>query len=170
MNARCRADESDDCRWDDVVLTIIAMLAASAAPAEAKTAPPTCSTRETEIFSCTAGNRTVAVCMADGDRVYRSFRDEALEIQIPGGIPMWFGYSGGGENQIAFRNRDVDYVVYQRTVRTSFGERHNAAIDAGVTVAREGKTISTVHCDSPDTTFSVMDEPATTADASAPGR
>jgi hypothetical protein len=159
-----------DVHRSGLVLTIIAMLAASAAPAEAKTTPPTCSANETEIFSCTAGKRTVAVCMSDGGRVYRSFRDEALEIQIPGGSPMWFGYSGGGEHQIAFRNRDVDYVVYQRTVRTSFGDRHDVAIDAGVTVARGGKTISTVHCDSPDTTFSVMGEPATAADAGAPGR
>lgn len=159
-----------DYRGIRMVLTIIAMLAATVAPAEAKTAPPTCSTNQTEIFSCTAGRRVVSVCMAGDDRIYRSFSNEALEIQIPGGIPMWFGYSGGGEHQIAFRNGDVDYVVYQRTVRTSFGDRHDVAVDAGVTVTRKGRTISTVHCDSPDTTFSVMGESATAVDAVAPGR
>jgi hypothetical protein len=149
---------------------LAALLAADsrALPAQAAQAAPApppggslCRARETRLFECSTGRKTISVCgggLARGGTYaqYRYGRPGRLELEYPArpvhapGLlsQASVGYSGGGESQIRFVNRGVEYVVYSRTIRTAFGpDGHHAPIsEDGVFMRRNGKLLSDRRC------------------------
>lgn len=115
--------------------------------------PVACASNEQALFSCTAGNKRIAVCgvtNAQGQKTaqYRFGSSDRAEIVLDGGRFSSVPYSGGGEAQIAFANGGTRYIVYGRTVRTNFeaGEPNNPEFTDGVMVVRDGKQVADRQC------------------------
>mgnify|MGYP000073639969 CR=1 FL=1 len=123
--------------------------AEDAAPAPQRVA---CGRGEANLFSCTAGNKRIAVCgvtNAQGQRTaqYRFGSGNGAEITLDGGRFANVAYSGGGESQIEFANGATRYIVYSRTVRTNFDERGNMPeFTDGVVVVSNGRRIANREC------------------------
>lgn len=126
-------------------LILATLVAAMPLPAAASEKP---------VFSCRSGAHTVIVVRSGGVLTYRSMRGGGLEIQVMQneGVSR-MGYSGGGELQAAFRQGSWTYVVYQRTVRTSFIGRNDARFEAGVDVVRNDRVVSRRRCGDPSSQF-----------------
>ena len=130
----------------------LASMACAKAPAD--TAPPlaarahlpaSCMAGETTIFACTFENgERVSVCSRGSATA--SFR--SADTSIEGGKWARIGYSGGGELQIAFDKGKRRYVVYSRTIRTSFSPEDNNPPGGGdgLVVLRNGKFESLLKC------------------------
>ena len=115
-----------------------------------------CTAAEEPLFLCPVGRgRSVAVCSAPradgGHDVHYRFGKGTSELTLPrpGGPPPRFGsvpYSGGGEQQIEFRNGDTRYIVFSRMVRTNFaeGEPNDPAIIDGL-VVMQGEEVIAMH-------------------------
>jgi hypothetical protein len=112
-----------------------------------------CQKGEDRIFSCKTGSgKHVAVCgTASGKTEYR-FGAAKPELVLQGGQYATVGYSGGGEQQIAFDSGSTRYVVFSRMVRTNFApdEPNYPAISDGVIVLRKDKVLSVLTCGGPD--------------------
>lgn len=101
-----------------------------------------CGDGETTIFACTLeSGKMLSVCSAGGETATYRVGREAPEIELQGGSWARVGYSGGGELQIAFNNGATRYVVFGRTIRTSFsaGETNDPASSDGVVVLKNGR-------------------------------
>ena len=112
-----------------------------------------CQKGEDRIFSCkTDGGKRIAVCASAAGKVDYRFGAAKPELVLAGGQYASVPYSGGGEQQIAFDNGDVRYVVFSRMVRTNFtpGETNDPAISDGVIVLRKDKVLSVLACGGPD--------------------
>ena len=105
------------------------------------------STPEQAVFTCAIGDRTAMVAKRGSALVYRSLRRGKLELEIAGGRSAQEGFSGGGELQAIFRSGPWTYVVYERTVRTSFTGANDPEFEAGVAVLRGGHVVSRRRCD-----------------------
>jgi len=105
------------------------------------------STPERVVFTCLIGDRTAVVAQRGRALVYRSLRRGKLELEIAGGRSAQEGFSGGGELQAIFRSGPWTYVVYERTVRTSFTGANDPEFEAGVAVLRGGHVVSRRRCD-----------------------
>jgi hypothetical protein len=136
----------------------------TSAPVEAqpRRAASLCAANETPLFQCRVGRKMAAVCGGrSGGRTYAQYRfgrPGALELTYPNSrngsgtlrrasIP----FSGGGEAQFHFTSGNHQYVVFSRTVRTSFGAGgNNPEFSAGVTVRRNGRVLRTLGCSDGD--------------------
>jgi hypothetical protein len=109
---------------------------------------------ERTVFTCRSGAYVASVARLGDVLAYRSTHRGGLELQVSrrGGVSH-MGYSGGGELQAAFVNGPWTYVVYQRTVRTSFSGTNDARFEAGVDVVRNGRVVSRRRCDVPSIQF-----------------
>jgi hypothetical protein len=110
--------------------------------------PQSCAARERPLFACPIGTRVVSVCHGPAGATYRYGRPGKSEIKLNGGRFAQKGYSGGGESQLRFDQRDFTYVVFDRTIRTGFGSdgRNNPRFDAGLLVLNKGKVVSMRLC------------------------
>lgn len=128
--------------------------AADAAPstqpvpaAGAGTGNTLCEAGETSFFSCEIGAKRVSVCGAGSGAVYRYGTPGKVELTSRSLTFANQGYSGGGESQLTATNDDYTYTVYDRTVRTSFGEGGNdPEFSSGLIVTRGGRVISSKMC------------------------
>lgn len=116
---------------------------------------PTAAAAGETIFTCRAGQRTIAVIRRNDQLVYRSSRGGKVELELPGGRVAETGFSGGGEVQTRFVNGSWTYVLYTRIVRTAFGGRNDPRPEAGVDVLSDGRTVSRIGCDDPSTEFTI---------------
>ncbi|MBB3694913.1 hypothetical protein [Sphingomonas sp. BK580] len=98
------------------------------------------------VFACRMGDRTAAVVRIGSNLIYRSVRRGRVELEVPHGRYAQEGFSGGGELQAAFRNGPWTYVVYERTVRTSFHGTNDPSFEAGVDVLRGGRVVARQRC------------------------
>ena len=132
-----------------LLLTASLMPVASPATSRAlRPAPSFCARPEVTLFSCPVGVKTVSVCAHGGQAVYRYGKVPRIEIE---GHRLKFAetaFSGGGESQIVFENNGYRYIVYDSTVRTSFGAdgKHDPKFMTGLIVQKAGRTISNASC------------------------
>ncbi len=121
-----------------------------------------CRAGELFVFACRLeGGAMVAVCAgrsrAGGSYAqYRHGRPDNVDLSYPAQIDSgpatlayaFRGYSGGGESQIRFRNRGVEYLLYSAMERTGFGsDGHNdPAFEGGLLVRQGNRTISRRSC------------------------
>lgn len=111
-----------------------------------------CGRGEANLFSCTAGNKRIAVCgvtNAQGQRTaqYRFGNANGAEITLDGGRFANVAYSGGGEAQIEFANGATRYIVYSSTIRTGFDENgNNPEFSDGVVVLNNGRQLTDKRC------------------------
>ncbi|EJL92287.1 hypothetical protein PMI16_01090 [Herbaspirillum sp. CF444] len=119
-----------------------------------------CNAGETPLFQCTIKGKQVSLCSSGagkddaGKLQYRFGTAQKIELSYPD-TPQpangkFFrsetGYSGGGEERIRFKNGDYDYFLFERTVRTGFGNGpNNPEFSAGV-ITRHGKSVTTRLC------------------------
>lgn len=101
---------------------------------------------ERAVFACRMGDRTATVVRNGSKLVYRSTRRGRVELEVPHGRYAQEGFSGGGELQAAFRSGPWTYVVYERTVRTSFHGPSEPNFEAGVDVLRGIRVVSRGRC------------------------
>jgi hypothetical protein len=112
-----------------------------------------CRAGEPVIFACKAGAKWIAVCGAPAQ--YRVGTPGKLEMTYPaagdsGGLARAStAYSGGGEAQIVFARGGYRYVVFSSMIRTGFGKTNDPAFESGVTVIKDGRTLSTRKCTDP---------------------
>ena len=94
---------------------------------------------ETVLFSCVVGHKVVSVCGAGGKATYYYGSSVKVEISARALSFAERAYSGGGETQICFRNGEYIYIVYDKTVRTSFSsEGHNDPDSSSGLVVEKG--------------------------------
>ena len=106
-----------------------------------------CQAGETPFFSCEIGAKRVSVCGGGSGAVYRSGTPGKVELTSRSLTFANRGYSGGGETQITAKNGEYTYTVYDRTVRTSFGDGGNdPEFSSGLLVARGARVISSKTC------------------------
>lgn len=134
------------------IALLIAALAApvAIAPEEAASAGRSlCKAGEPVLFECGAGAKRIAVCGKTPE--YRFGTPARLDLSASAGMTYASTpYSGGGEQQLSVTNGAYRYIVYSNMIRTGFGPGgNNPAFEAGVTVQREGKTLSTRKCTAP---------------------
>jgi hypothetical protein len=120
-----------------------------------------CTPEETVIFQCELKGKQLSLCAsrdfsADGGTVqYRYGTTKKMELLYPESPQpardrFFFsstGYSGGGEAHIRFRNGEYDYILFDRTVRTGFGNGPNyPEFTSGVVTRRRGAVIGLRRC------------------------
>ena len=141
-------------RWGRIVRLAAVLAAFLSLPGlgeavEARNAPSLCSRGEKRLFSCGIGRKLVSVCSrSDGTATYRFGRPGHVQMRAGNLRFAQRAYSGGGEQQIWFENNGYRYVVYERLVRTAFGQdgRHDPQASAGLLVQQGGKTLSDRQC------------------------
>ena len=133
-------------------IPVYALLAATAAAAPPP--PSLCGGGDTVLFTCQVGKKLVSVCDAGGKATYYFGKPGHVEMSSAALSIANRGFSGGGETQISVHNNAYAYIVYDKTMRTSFSpDGHNDPdFTSGLVVQKNGKTISTLECGS-DTTI-----------------
>ena len=113
-----------------------------------------CKADETILFGCMSGRKMISVCAS------RGFQSDTGYVQYRYGVPakvelLWpeslqpaadhfwrssVPYSGGGESHLRFVNQGVEYVLFDRTIRTNFtpGEPNDPDMTEGVVVRVPG--------------------------------
>ncbi|ASU37011.1 hypothetical protein hmeg3_01030 [Herbaspirillum sp. meg3] len=119
-----------------------------------------CTAGETPLFQCTIKGKQVSLCSSGGSKddagklQYRFGTPQKIELSYPDTpqpangkfFKSETGYSGGGEERVRFKNGDYDYFLFERTVRTGFGNGpNNPEFSAGV-ITRHGKSVTTRLC------------------------
>ncbi|MFV0623317.1 hypothetical protein ACBY01_04795 [Sphingomonas sp. ac-8] len=136
-------------RWSAaaVALAVLPILAGGSAPPPPDPAT-LCKASEKPLFSCPIGRKLVSVCAGAAKPVYRYGTAGRVELTSTDLTTASVGYSGGGETQIAATNGAYRYIVYDRTVRTGFGEDglHHPDFDSGLIVRRGARTLSSRTC------------------------
>jgi hypothetical protein len=129
-----------------VAITSMMLLAGSAPPLQVSRTM--CKPAEVALFSCPIGRHIVSVCGAGSTATYRFGLPGHVQVEAANGLFATRGYSGGGETQIAFERRGYSYVVYDRLVRTGFGEdgHHDPEQSSGVLVLKGTKIAADRHC------------------------
>ena len=107
-----------------------------------------CAADEAVIFSCPLGTKRVSVCGSGKQATYRYGAPGNVELTIRNLHIAERGLSGGGETQISASNNGYSYVVYDKTVRTSFNANGQNAPDSesGLLVRHNGRTLSSKRC------------------------
>ena len=111
-----------------------------------------CAPSEKAIFACNLANgKRLAVCSTGAGRAEYRYGDDEPELVLGGGELGIVGYSGGGEAQIAFANREYRYVVFSRMVRTNFAadEPNYPAMSDGVVILRGNEFLDLQLCNDP---------------------
>ena len=140
---------------DGKVARLIALaFATTGLCANAVGTPSECRPTEQTLFSCSLGQKKIAVCASRGWSAqagtlqYRFGPSNGAELVLPrvphtapaesakAGSMM---FSGGGGATLRFSSGKVDYIVYTAT-SSSWGD------SAGVVVEREGKTVRSLKC------------------------
>jgi hypothetical protein len=116
-----------------------------------------CQANEQILFSCKVGQeKIVSICasknLSSSSRYvqYRFGKSGALELQYPDNLKGSFDrfrfssvpYSGGGEAHIRFSNKNFEYIIYDREVKS------NEAV--GVLVRQGKQSVSQRKCQSFD--------------------
>ena len=114
-----------------------------------------CLAAEKPLFACPVGRKLVSVCGGDHEATYRYGRPAHVELSSEKLGLAKQAFSGGGETQISFTNAGVTYVVFDKTVRTSFspGGGNDPDFTSGLAVLKNGHTVATMACSS-DATIS----------------
>jgi len=121
-----------------------------------------CTKDEKVVFGCNLDKKVLSLCASNSSSSslpafqYRFGMPGRLELQFPN-VPspaknrFWFSstmFSGGGSAHVRFVNADYEYVLFDSTVRTGFGNdgRNDTKSDAGIVIFHQGKTVSVRHC------------------------
>lgn len=118
-------------------------------PALAAQPASLCAPGEQVLFACPIGPKMVSVCAVAGQPAqYRFGTARRIELKLSGLRFARRMYSGGGESRIEASSGPYRYVVYDRTVRTSFtpNGQNDPQNEAGLAVYRAGKLVSDRPC------------------------
>ena len=156
--------------WRAVRLILRSMAAAApmfiAAPIVlAQPASSLCSTNELVVFNCRIGQKIVSVCNSPdagpsgGYLQYRFGSVSSLELTLPEGRPIpprsaqgaTAALSGGGGAWLSFSNGLTTYTVY--TGIGKWGPRGEIREKSGIFIARGGKKIARLNCNSEPTSL-----------------
>ncbi|MFL9923202.1 hypothetical protein PQR62_02920 [Herbaspirillum lusitanum] len=139
------------------IFSMAAAGAAIAAPATANLCLP----GEKPLFQCSTKGKLLSLCASrdfsekGGTLQYRFGTQKKIELQYPdtpqpAAGHFFFsstGYSGGGEAHIRFKNGDVEYTLFDRTIRTGFGKGpNNPQFSSGVVVRDKNGKASSRSC------------------------
>ena len=124
----------------------LVLLAAGNAPAPTS-ARALCANRETPIFACSTGRKMLAICGRTGGATYRYGLPNRVELESSKLAAAYRMYSGGGETQVSFTNKDYSYIVFDRAVRAEVnGEMAGTTFSSGLLVSKGGRVISRRLC------------------------
>ena len=129
-----------------VLLDVVAVSRAMAATSD----PSLCKAGETPLFSCAIEHKLVSICSDGAKATYYFGSPTHVELSSQALSIADRTFSGGGETQISFNRGDYDYIVYDKTTRTSFSTdgRNDPDFSSGLVVQKDGKTVSTRQCGS----------------------
>jgi len=117
-----------------------------------------CDKNEIEVFNCKLKNKTLSLCGASNLKQVNEFKyrfgtSKKLELIYPNAQTrgqFWSSstmYSGGGESRVHFKNGAIDYILFENTIRTGFGDGpNNPEFNAGIVTKENGKITSIRHC------------------------
>lgn len=124
--------------------------------------PSLCKNTEKEVFNCQLKSKTLSLCSAgglskqSGTIQYRFGTLRKLELEYPNTPASPVGhfwssaaaYSGGGESRIHFKSGTFDYILFENTIRTGFGDDglHYPEFNAGLVTKQNGKILSIRRC------------------------
>lgn len=135
-----------------------ALMLAVAFPVGAAPLAPKCPDARAAAFSCRIDSRVLTICGLGGKAVLRVGKRSRMVVQARGARYASRMYSGGGEAQVIFASRASRFVVYDRTLRTSFAEdgANDAQAMTGMFVQKAGRTVSKLGCDPESLTGTLM--------------
>lgn len=118
-----------------------------AAPARAAPAS-LCLAPERTLFACTIGPQKLAVCSGSAAPVLRLGKGTRTTTLARDPRVARRAFSGGGETTVSFRKGDRVFTLYDRTLRTEFGDdgRHAPDSITGLAVTRAEATIADGAC------------------------
>ena len=98
--------------------------------------PSLCGVGETVLYSCAVGHKVVSICGGDGKATYYFGKPGKIEMSSQALHFAETGFSGGGETQVSLTNGAYSYIVYDKTVRTSFssGGQNDPESSSGLVV------------------------------------
>lgn len=90
----------------------------------------------------------LALCgSAAGGVSYRFGLPGRVELESKKLSAAYQMYSGGGETQVSFRNKEYSYIVFDRAVRAAVGgEMAGTTFSSGLLVSRSGRIVSRRLC------------------------
>ena len=127
----------------------------------AKTPISLCTKSELEVFNCKFKTKSLSLCGIANSKTlsstlqYRFGLANKIELTYPKiaqepSSNFWYSstaYSGGGEQRVHFKNHQYDYILYDRTVRTGFGNGpNNPEFSSGLIIKKLGKITSIQKC------------------------
>ncbi len=139
---------------------ILGLVALSATAAEPRFL---CKPDEQIVFACQLNNKkSVSLCASKnlsataGYVQYRYGSAAAIELEYPKEQHLPKGtfyisrtaYSGGGASRVRFKIADIDYYLFDSTIRTNFrpGGTNDPVFDAGVVTRQTGKAAAVRRC------------------------
>lgn len=125
---------------------------ANADPAYPRLASSLCRAPEVALFTCDVASRKVSICGNEGQggAVYRFGRPGHIELGVTDLHRASTGFAGGGEDQVYADTLTDRYIVYDKTVRTGFGDDgHFDPKETSGLVVQHGRTISSRLCAQP---------------------
>ncbi len=142
------------------LLLAAAVLSTSSLSLAAAPEKSLCHADETVLFQCTIKSKQAVLCASGaskgdaGKLQYRYGTEKKIELSYPDTPQPAAGtffrsetaYSGGGEERIRFKSGDYDYFLFQRTVRTGFGNGPNNPEFSGGIVTRHGNDVTKRLC------------------------
>lgn len=107
-----------------------------------------CAPQETAVFVCPVGRKLVSVCGQGDKATYRYGSPGKVELSSQALTTAERSFSGGGETQIYFNNGQFTYLIYDKTVRTSFSAdgRNDPDFTSGLVVLKGGHAVSIRKC------------------------
>ena len=134
-----------------LVKTIVAVLLDAVTigqPVAAASNPSLCKAGETPLFSCPIDRKVVSICSDGAKATYYFGSPDHIELSSQALSMADHMFSGGGETQISFSRGEYGYIVYDKTIRTSFSadEQNDPESTSGLVVQKNGKTVSTKQC------------------------
>ncbi len=108
-----------------------------------------CAADETVIFSCPLGAKRVSICGSGNQATYRYGAPGKVELTTRDLRLVERGFSGGGETQISAANNGYSYIVYDKTIRTSFNKAGQNIPDSqsGLLVRHNGQMLLSKRCE-----------------------
>lgn len=118
-----------------------------------------CQKSEIALFECIIGGKLASICIGHSNAKFPQYRFgtyKNIELVYPQSMRGKEGelrlsramYSGGGEVHIRFSRNEYEYIMYDSTIRTSFGAdaRNETDFRSGIVIKRRGKIIVDRQC------------------------
>lgn len=143
-----------------ITIILFSLVLSASASAGPRNDNPACLAGEEALFQCNVRAGSAVLCATkkqkddQGTTTYRFLANGQTRMIFPTAAESttqsfrssYASYSGGGETQVSFSRGAFTYALYDSMTRTSFVGSNDSALEAGILVVRNGRSVSRQVC------------------------